>query len=118
MTAPIPIGAGERRRQLQVWRSDLADDGAGGQVATLVQVGTVQALVSQPSAAEQVVAAQAGAALTHVVYFGPADDVQRGDELRGDGDTFRVKATVVPSEAVYLRADVERIQHEPGDEGS
>lgn len=118
MTAPIPIGAHERRRVLEVWRPDLVDDGAGGQTVTMVEVGEVAALVSQPTAAEQVVAAQAGATLTHVIHVGPEDDVARGDELRGDGDAFRVLSTVQPSEAVYLRANCERRQAESGEAGS
>jgi SPP1 family predicted phage head-tail adaptor len=114
----VPVGGYELNRTLAVWRPDPVGDGAGGQTVTFVQVGTVRARVSQATAAERVVAAQAGAAHTQPVYLPPAADVARGDELRGDGDVFRVKATVMPSEPVYLRADVELIQHEPGDEGS
>jgi len=119
VTAPIPLGAYERRRELAVWRATLTDDGAGGQTATLVQVATVHALVSQPTAAEQMVADQSGATLTHIIHLGPEDDVRRGDELADDGgEVFRVISTVMPSEAVYLRANCERRQAEPVEAGS
>ncbi|HEX6685759.1 MAG TPA: head-tail adaptor protein [Candidatus Limnocylindrales bacterium] len=114
----VPIGGHELNRSLQVWRPDLTDDGAGGQSVAYAQAGTVRARVSQPTAAEQVEAAQAGATHTQPVYLLPDADVRRGDELRGDGDVFRVKATIVPSEPVYLRADVELIQHEPPEDGT
>lgn len=114
-----PIGLHELRRTLAVWRPDAVDDGAGGQDVELVEVGEIQAQVSQPSAEERVSAAQAGARMDHVIYARPDADVQRGDELRGDGDTFRVIATVGPSDPTYLRIEAERVQPEPaGDEGS
>jgi SPP1 family predicted phage head-tail adaptor len=114
VSAPIPVGGHELRRILAVWRPQTAADGSGGQTVTHTQVGTVRALVSQPTAAERVEAARAGAEHTQTVHLPPDADVARGDELRGDGDTFRVKATVRPSEPVYLRADVELVQHEGG----
>jgi SPP1 family predicted phage head-tail adaptor len=108
-----PIGAHELPRAFEVWRPDLVDDGAGGQDVEMVEVGQVRGRVSQPTAAERVVAMQAGAEHTAAVYLAPSADVRRGDELRGGGETFRVKATIVPSEPVYLRADCERIESEP-----
>jgi len=46
----------------------------------------------------------------------PKTDVRRGDHLIAldDGDDLRVKSTVMPSEAVYLRADCEQLQAEGG----
>lgn len=108
----IPIGGHELRRTLTVYRVATADDGAGGQSTTWASQGDVAAMVSEPTAAERVAAMQAGATLTTVVHLRPDADVQRGDELRGDGEVLRVKSTVRPSEPVYLRADCERIESE------
>jgi Phage head-tail joining protein. len=106
------IGAHELNRTFGVWRTTTADDGAGGQSTVTVQVGTVRALVSQPPAAERMVADQSGARLAAIVHMAPGEDVRRGDELRGDGETLRVLAVVRPSESVYLRAECERVQSE------
>lgn len=108
----IPISPHELPRTLAVWRATTVDDGAGGQTPTRAQVTTVRARVSQPTAAERTAADQAGARLDAVMHMAPDAGVRRGDELRGDGDTYRVTATVAPSEPVYLRAECERIQSE------
>ncbi|MEV2236696.1 phage head closure protein [Micromonospora sp. NPDC049891] len=107
-----PVGLHELPRTFAVWRTTTAPDGAGGQTSTRAQVGSVRARVSQPTAAERVAAMQAGALLTLAVYMQPAADVRRGDELRGDGEVYRVKATVVPSEPAYLRADCDLVDVE------
>lgn len=99
-------------RSLEVWRPQTADDGSGGQTITLTQVGEVRAMVSQPSVQERLVVAQSGAAHSHNVYALPDADVSRGDELRGDGQVFRVIAEVEPSRPVYLKAFCELIQTE------
>jgi len=112
------IGAHELNRTLAVWRPVTDDDGAGGQTVTMTDIGDVRARVSQPSAAERVAAMQAGAELLMPVYLAPDADVSRGDELRGDGEVYRVKATVRPSEVEYLRADCELVQVEPESEGT
>jgi hypothetical protein len=101
-------------RTLEVWRPATVDDGAGGQQTTRYQAGHEPARLSQPSAAERTAAQQAGATLTQVIYFAAGADVMRGDELRADGEVYRVLATVVPSEPAYLRADCERTQAEGG----
>lgn len=110
MTFPLT----DLNRTLTVWRPTLTADGSGGQSTAYTQHGTERARVSQPSAAEQVEAARAGATHTHAVYLRPTAAVYRGDELRGGGQTFRVKNTYRPSEPVYLRADVELSETEPG----
>lgn len=114
----VPISVHELRRTLAVWRPDTMEDGAGGQDVVMVEVGEVQVQVSQPSAAERISAAQAGAEMTHVMHARPDAQVYRGDELRGGGDTFYVIATVQPSQPVYLRIEAKRIQAEPAEEGS
>ncbi|WP_435107795.1 head-tail adaptor protein [Nocardiopsis synnemataformans] len=100
--------------RLALWRRTSVPDGSGGQTTTWTEVGPIRCRLSQPSAAERVAARQAGADHTQPVYFNPGADVQRGDELRRGGQVWRVAATVVPSEAVYLRADCELIQPEGG----
>lgn len=109
----IPIGYHELPETLPVWRSVLVADDTGGSTEAMVQVGTVRAKVSQPVAAEQVEAMQAGSTMTMIVHMRPDADVRRGDELRrADGDILRVKYTIHPSDPVYLRADCEQIQSE------
>ncbi len=107
------IGYHELREALEVWRRTAVPDDAGGSSYTSTKVGTVRAKVSQPAAAEQIEAMQAGGALTMIVHMRPNADVRRGDVLRrADGDSLRVKYTLHPSEPVYLRADCEQVQVE------
>lgn len=109
----LPLGVGELRETLAVWRPTNVPDGYGGDTVTLAQVGTVRVKVSQPAAAEQIEAQQAGTSMTMIVHLQPDADVRRGDELRRpDGDRLRVKYTIHPSEPVYLRADCEQLQAE------
>lgn len=99
-------------RTLQVWRVVATDDGAGGQDTTLVRQADVAAKVDQPSASDRMLAAQAGSEHTHSVYLQPTAGVQRGDELRGDGQTFRVLSVVQPSTPIYSKAECQLIQKE------
>lgn len=104
-------------RTLEVHRPVTASDGAGGQTATLVHVGDERAKVDQPTAEERQAGEQWAAEHSHTIRFLPGADVQRGDELRGGGQTFRVLATLTNSRATYLRAPCELIQAEPGTVG-
>lgn len=109
----LPISAYELPEVLAVWRRQSSEDPYGGTTSAFVQVGTVRAKVSQPSAAEQIEAQQAGSNMTMIVHMQPTEIVYRGDELRrANGDKLRVKYTIEPSEPVYLRADCEQIQPE------
>lgn len=110
------IGGHNLRRRLEVWRRPAPTrDSVGGRAeAVRENIGAVWAKVSQSTAEEQTVAAQTGANHTHTVHLRPDADVQRGDELVGDGDNYDVIATVKPSTPIYLRANVERRQTEPG----
>lgn len=101
-------------RTLEVHRPVTADDGSGGQTVSLTYVGDVAAKVDQPTAAERQEGDQWAAEHSHTVRFLPSADIARGDELRGDGQTFRVLATITPSHPVYLKAPVQLIQSEPG----
>lgn len=98
---------------LTVHRPTVIADGAGGGVKTFSELGTIRAQVSQPSAQERLVAAQAGALLTHVVHVANGEDVQRGDELdTGTGRRLRVLAATHDSRNTYLRLDCEQVQGE------
>lgn len=108
----IPIGYHELNRGLEVWRPTSTSDDMGGTSWVLAKVGSVRAKVSQPAAAEQIEAQQAGTSMTMIVHMRPGVDVRRGDTLIGDNDYLRVKYVIEPSEPVYLRADCEQIQSE------
>lgn len=109
----LPLSAYELPEVLEVWRRVSTDDTYGGTSSTLSLVASVRAKVSQPSAAEQIEAQQAGSNMTMIVHMQPTEHVFRGDELRrANGDKLRVKYTIQPSEPVYLRADCEQIQPE------
>lgn len=104
-------------RSLEVWRPVTAPDGHGGQNVVPVLQGTVAAKVDQPSATEQLVAAQGQSEHSHSIYLLPAADVRRGDELRGAdalgaAQVFRVLSVVRPSTPVYCKALAELIQSE------
>lgn len=101
---------------LEVWRVTLTEDGQGGSSETWAEVGSVLAKVNEPTAAERVEAMRSGVDLAYQVHLLPDEDVRRGDELRGDGEVFRVKSTVRPSTPTYLRAQCERDQVETFDE--
>lgn len=108
-----PIGFQDLTEELEVWRPTKVEDDLGGEVVTPVQQPNVRAKVSQPAAAEQIEAQQAGTTMTMIVHMRPDADVRRGDFLhRRDGDQLRVKYTIAPSEPVYLRADCELLQRE------
>ncbi|MDQ8045256.1 MAG: hypothetical protein REI11_11680 [Patulibacter sp.] len=117
MIYSVPIGAYETNETVSVWRRTYVDDDAGGSSYEYVDVSDpdhpLRVKVSQPAAAEQIEAQQAGSSMTMIVHMHPSADVRRGDELRrSDGDRLRVKYTIHPSERVYLRADCELIQPE------
>lgn len=103
-------------RTLEVWRVTLAEDGQGGASETWAQAGEVRAKVNEPSAAERVEAMRSGVDLQFGIHLLPDADVRRGDELRDGGEVYRVKWTVQPSTATYLRAQCERDQVEQFDE--
>lgn len=109
----LPLSPAELPEELVVWRPAYVEDEGGGRSVVLVQGATVRAKVSQPTAAEQIEAAQAGSAMTMIVHMTPDTDVRRGDELRrSDGDKLRVRYTIHASRRTYLRADCEQIQPE------
>lgn len=98
-------------RPLEIWRPTSAGDGRGGETETNGKVpgDPLPGKVDEPSAKDQLVAAQNSALLTHVIYFDGTVDVRRGDQLRDpDGaprsEVFQVFAVVQPSEPVYTKA--------------
>lgn len=113
---PGEISTSELNRRFRVMRPTVAGDDVGGGEVTEVSKGVVRAKVSQPASVEQLEAQKAGASFSVIVHMKPRADVRRGDRLIAldDGDDLRVKSTIVPSEAVYLRADCEQLQAEGG----
>ena len=102
-------------RTVTVWREERTETGSGGWTTEWVDKGSRKVRVSQPSAAERLVADRAGAALDAHVYAAHDADIGRGDQLRSSGETYRVTATISPSvPGVYLRADCEHIQTQKG----
>lgn len=111
------IGAYELNRRFRVMRPITTDDEGGGHDVGEVEVGRpIRAKVSQPAAVEQLEAMKADATFSVVVHMKPGTDVRRGDHLVAldDGDDLRVKSTIQPSSAIYLRADCEQLQTEGG----
>lgn len=102
-------------RTLEVWRTSRVPDGLGGWTTTKVrQPDDVAAKVDQPTASERMLAQQAGSEHSHNVYLLSTAAVLRGDELRGEGQEFRVLAVVEPSGPVYRKAECQLIQKEGG----
>ncbi|WP_028472969.1 phage head completion protein [Nocardioides alkalitolerans] len=106
-------------RRVELWRPTSVPDGRGGRATTMARVeipgaaGDLLAVkIDQPSATEQLVAAQSQSRHTHNVYTDGDADVRRGDELREGERTYRVEAVVRPSEPVYTKALCELDQHE------
>jgi head-tail adaptor len=94
-----------------IWRVSAVPDGSGGEVTSLAQVGTSRAMISQPSASERMLADQGQSLHSHNVHLPPTVNVRRGDQIRHGAQSFRVLAVFTPSRPIYLRADVELIQH-------
>jgi head-tail adaptor len=97
--------------RVDVWRLSSAPDGAGGEVTAFAKVATYPAMVSQPSASERMFADQGQSKHSHTVHMPAVADVRRGDELRRGAQSFRVLSVFEPSRPIYVRADVELIQH-------
>jgi SPP1 family predicted phage head-tail adaptor len=99
-------------RTLEVWRIAREPNGSGGYRTTPVRQADVAAKVDQPSASERLLAMQGGTEHTHSVYLQPTADVRRGDQLRGDGQTFQVLSVVQPSTPIYSKAECQLIERE------
>lgn len=101
------------RETLDVYRRTQIDDGYGGKSYEMTFIGTIQARLSQPTAAERMQASGWQAQVDYAqLYIMPTADVQRGDELRGSGFVFRVKSLIRPSIPIYLRVGCEYEQFE------
>lgn len=92
-------------RVLTVSRPTRSNDAYGGGTDVWAEVATVTARVSRAAPAERQVADQEGVRITHDVYLDVDADVQRGDRLAGDGQTFTVVSVTFPSRRDYLKAD-------------
>lgn len=89
-------------------------DGRGGRTTTLQDLPGLSVKIDQPSATEQMVAAQSQSRHTHNVYTDGDADVRRGDEFHEPGHAYRVIAVIRPSEPVYTKALCELIQLDGG----
>lgn len=97
-------------RTFEIWRATTVDDDGGGQVTTWEQVGTVKARTSRPTATEREISQQERGWVDYEVYVAPDADVIRRDELREDGLTLKVLATMYPSKAIYKKCECEEQQ--------
>jgi hypothetical protein len=107
-------------RTLQVWRPEGQDDSHGGdQVTSVRQPDDVRAKVDQPSAADQLLAAQTRSKHDTDVFLLPTADVRRLDELRDEttGESWRVLHVFGPSTARYRKAQSQLIQGEGEPDG-
>lgn len=106
-------------REMTVWRPTSVSDGSGGQTVTMVaQSPTVMVKIDQASVEERVLAAQASANLTHNIYAEPDADIHRGDELRGDGEVYKIGGYTFPSTRIYRKLDAEQVQPQPAQSSS
>lgn len=100
---------------LDVYRRQNIDDGYGGVISDMVNIGTVKARLSQPTAAERIEADAWQAQVDYAqLYVLPDADVFRGDELHGERGKYRVTSTIFPSVAIYKRLACEFEQYEVG----
>lgn len=114
MPYPVSITATDLNTELAVWRAAITKDKVGGRVGPREQVATEWGKVPQSTGSGTTTAQQPGAAHTVAIHFRPGANVQRGDELRTDTETYKVISTHQPSTAIYLRADCEYGEAEQG----
>lgn len=114
MPYPVPIYSGDLTTECKVWRAAITKDAGGGRVGPRELVATEWGKVPQSTATETSTAQQPGASHVVAIHFRPGADVQRGDELRTDDETYKVISTHQPSTAIYLRADCEYGEAEQG----
>lgn len=102
-------------------------DGQGGWAISYEDIGSVEGRLRPASGAEREVAAQEERQITHVLYVvasahisGTSEDIQRGDQVEGDGVIVEVMGVREPSRAGHhLEIDCLEIQHEAaGEAGS
>ncbi len=92
-------------------RTGRVSDGWGGWVETYADHLTgVPCRRSSPTPRTATVADQLQAVISHEVYFMPATDVRRGDQIIVDGYTLLVEATSEPSETAYRKASCSETQ--------
>jgi head-tail adaptor len=99
-------------RALSHSRPQTTSDGGGGRTTTWLDLGTVRARVSQPTATERETGDQHGADLSYPIYLSPRTAVRRGDRLADGTRVYEVLETFGPSESIYLRADCRLRQSE------
>src|SRR5690554_1674769 len=117
--------AGLLNQDVDLYRTMLMPNGAGGYDEERVLVRQLRVRISQPSASERVMARtgvgpqQGAAVLAYPVYTTADEVVYRNDELElPNGDIYRVEAAMQPSKpGTYLRMDCEFIQKQPTNPG-
>jgi head-tail adaptor len=96
---------------LTVYRASFTADGRGGRTKAMASVGTIRAMVAQPSDQERQVAEQFGARLDALVYTAFGADVNRGDELDdGGARRWRVISKEINSRSTYERLHCTEVQ--------
>lgn len=94
-------------------------DGQGGWTVGYSDAGTVQGRLRPASASEKAVAMQMQAQVSHVLYCGASEDLERGDLITCEGRTVEVIAVREPSHmGHHLEIDCLEIQQEPAETGS
>lgn len=96
-----------------VSRRQRSPDGQGGWVISYAAAGTVRGRIRPSSSTERISAQSEEREITHVLYVKADADVQRGDQVVGDGLTVEVLAVREPSRAgEHLEIDCEERQLE------
>jgi hypothetical protein len=104
-------------RRLSAWevhRPFPADDGVGGQIVTMVLLGTERGDVRELVGRELIEAQLAGAEHTHSGYFRARADIARNDELHRDADRLLVLSVSPTFPEPFGRLRVTARQIEPG----
>ena len=104
-----------------VSRRERVSDGQGGWAIAYNEVGTVEGrlrpLGAGERAGEQAPAAREEREIRHVLYVAVASDIQRGDQVEGDGVTVDVLGIREPSRAGHhLEIDCVERQYEVAEE--
>lgn len=96
-----------------VERRTRTSDGMGGWVIAYAPAGSYKGRMRPASSAERDVADQQQRNLTHVLYVVGTADIQRGDQVTGDGVTVHVLGVREPSRSDHhLEIDCEEVQLE------
>lgn len=82
-----------------VARQARASDGQGGWTVSFAAVGSFKGRMRPATGVERELAAAEQRQISHVLYVRPTADIQRGDQVTGDGATWEVLGVREPSRA-------------------